>query len=82
MNSNYHRPGNPGPLAQTANQASPSLAKPEDFEIYDDYSGKPESVGGQTEDDPEAKKKSNTRFNIGSHYKRITDVNDVGENLP
>jgi hypothetical protein len=64
-----HRPNNPGPIEQSDNQLSPSKAKPEDFEIYcDDYSQVPESVTGQTEDDPEATKRSNTRFNTASNY--------------
>ena len=62
-----HRPDNPGPIHQTDNQQSPSKAKPEDFQIYcDDYSQVPESVTGQTEDDPEAAKRS--KPNQGSNY--------------
>jgi hypothetical protein len=77
-----HRPDNPGPLEQTDNQLSPGLAKPEDFKPYcDDYGDEAPSVSGQTEDDTEASKRSNTRFNIGSDYKRITDINEVGEKL-
>ena len=67
MSTNFHRTHNPGPLTQTANQASPSLAKPEDFEVYcDNYSDNPESVSGQAEDDPEAAKRSEP--NRGSNY--------------
>jgi hypothetical protein len=77
-----HRPDNPGPMEQTDNQLSPGLARPEDFTPYcDNYSDKPVSVTGQDGDDPEASKRSNTRFNIGSDYKRIIDINKVGEKL-
>lgn len=68
MNTNFHRPDNPGPVEQTPNQQSPSNAKPEDFEVYcEDYSVKPESVSGQTEDDSEAAPRSRTEFNSGSN---------------
>ena len=77
-----HRPDNPGPIHQTDNQLNPGLARPEDFTPYCDGSGdKAPSVTGQDGDDPEASKRSNTRFNIGSHYKRIIDVNEVGNKL-
>ena len=76
----FHRPGNPGPIQQSDNQISPSSAKPEDFAAQQwDTS---ESVTGQESDDPEAAKKSNAKFDIGSHYQRITKINEVGEKLP
>lgn len=69
-----HRPDNPGPIPLSDNQLSPSKAKPEDFVPYcDDYGTDAPSVTGQTEDDPEAKKRSKTRLNIGSAYQRAPE---------
>jgi hypothetical protein len=54
-------------MEQSDNQQSPSKAKPEDFEIYREDSGKPApSVSGQDSDSSEAAKRSTP--NSGSNY--------------
>jgi hypothetical protein len=67
----------PGPIEQTENQLNPYLARPEDFAVrrYDDpISG---TYHGQDENDAEAEKRRNEKFNTGSTRAK-GDVNHAG----
>jgi hypothetical protein len=67
----------PGPIELTGNRRNPYLARPEDFAVRrcrDPMSG---TFKGQDENDSEAEKRSNERFNCGSTHAK-DDVNHAG----